>query len=753
MNTSQYWETAIPVPLRRNFIYEIPNALGIPCAGMRVLVPFGSRRMTGYLLREVKINSLPEREYKKVINLLDEKPAVPPSLLEFLEEAAAYYMHPMGEAVRSALPPGIDITEKKGTVKTPRVKVRKIPVAVLLLDNIQGALSAISKRAHTEAAVLEVLAKEKLISFAKLKALCGKSVTVQIKKLEEKGYIRIEERDAEPDPYWKFSVTPDEPPVLTEEQDLSVSRITDRLNRGGYEGFLLHGVTGSGKTEVYFRIIEQAHCAGKGALVLVPEIALTPQLTDRYRRRFGDALAVWHSALSEKDRYEQWQALRTGTVRVAIGVRSAVFAPVQNLGVIIVDEEHDSSFKQERGFRYNARDLALLRAARSGAVAVLGSATPSLESLENASRGKLTKLMLINRATNQQMPKVNIIDRTLHRNGPGNQNMISKPMYDAITERLSKKEQIILFLNRRGFAQAILCPDCGTLIKCDFCAVSMTYHKRPEKLICHYCGSNKPLPRECPSCSSKAVEQVGTGTQQVEDVLASLFPSARIARLDRDTGAGHKAEAVLSKLRNQEIDILVGTQMVTKGHDFPMVTLVGVLNADVGLHMPDFRASERTFQLLTQVAGRAGRGKLSGLGLIQTYHPKHPAVVFAKNHDYNSFAAGELISRRELGYPPFGRLALLRFSGPEIEVVETKTRSIFSELNRIIAQNKYRDLTLLGPVPAPMPFVQNKYHFRILIKALRQDQIRHLLEPLIPNIEAPGKGVRIAVDIDPFSML
>jgi primosomal protein N' (replication factor Y) len=708
--------------------------------------------MTGYLLKEADASNSNGRTIRSVLSLLDETPSIPEGLLDFLIESASYYMHPIGETIRSALPPGFHTAETKGELKEARVGTRTVEVAVWIDTSPSAEVLSSLNRAKKRSLLFDAILEAREISLAELSRLFL-GAKAHAKRLAADGLIRIEEREATVDPYFETRVSPDVPPSLTPEQETAVEEVTSTVKAAGYKGFLLHGVTGSGKTEVYLRIIEQARRMGKGALVLVPEIALTPQLTTRYRRRFGDALAVWHSALSARERFEQWQMLRKGAVQVAIGVRSAVFAPVENLGVIIVDEEHDSSFKQETGFRYHARDLALLRASRQGAVAVLGSATPSLESLENAARGKLTKLSMEYRATSQRLPEIQIIDRTQHRSGPNNQTVVSKPLFDAIEETLTKKEQTILFLNRRGFASALLCTDCGTLIRCDDCAVSLTFHKRPPKLICHYCGRVRPIPSACPSCASRAVEAVGTGTQKVEDILAELFPNAKIARLDRDTGGGGRAEAVLTRLRNQEIDILVGTQMVTKGHDFPHVTLVGVLNADVGLHMPDFRASERTFQLLTQVAGRAGRGELPGIGMIQTFHPKHPAVDLARTHDYPSFAAKELAFRRELGYPPFGRLALLRFSSEDLDLVESEANAVFAELSTLRKSHQGRGLALLGPSPAPLSFVQRRHHFRILIKAERQDQIRALIAPIIPRIEAPKKGVRIAVDIDPFSML
>ncbi|MDJ0764265.1 MAG: primosomal protein N' [Myxococcota bacterium] len=543
------------------------------------------------------------------------------------------------------------------------------------------------------------------------------------------------------------------PPVLNAEQTAAVEAITSQLHNGGYRGFLLHGVTGSGKTEVYFNAIDTARSLGKGALVLVPEISLTPQLIQRYRARFGDGIAVLHSGLSVRNRRTQWQLLRTGQVRVAIGVRSAIFAPVDRLGIIIVDEEHDASFKQESRFTYNARDLTLLRAARAGAVAVLGSATPSLETYYNAEIGKLEKLRLTKRATSQALPEVTAIDLTKHHSGPGGQTLITQPLYTAICETLEREEQAILFLNRRGFAPSILCGGCGEVIRCRSCSVSLTLHRHPPGLICHYCGSRWQVPSKCPACGATDLCPIGTGTQRAETILSDLFSSARIARMDRDSAAGKKGEAILDKLRQREIDILVGTQMVTKGHDFPYVTLVGVLNADVGLHMPDFRASERTFQLLMQVTGRAGRDQRGGRAFIQTYSTPHPAIDLARFHDYQTFVKMELETRRELGYPPFGRLAALRISSKSPEKVQIASQRLAAELREIHRQQSNPGVTILGPAAAPLEKVQNRYRWRIHLRSHRYDLIRRLIEPVLQTIENPPAGVRIRIDIDPQSML
>ncbi|MCP4604135.1 MAG: primosomal protein N' [Proteobacteria bacterium] len=752
MTRSDMWDVAVPTPLRRTFVYKVPKELGNPTVGARVFVSFGRRKVTGYLLGPNVEKPSGSFKIKNVIALLDEVPLLSEELIRFLGEAASYYMHPVGEVLRTALPPGIDYKERSGELIGPRIKHHIYEVARPRDKDSNKALAELKKRAPRRAEVLEKIVDAGEISVTDLKAL-NPQAKAHVKRLAQDELVVIEERERPPDPFIEQQVTGDKLPVLNPEQQIACRAIEDRLEHGGYKGFLLHGITGSGKTEVYLRAIAKARAMGRGALVLVPEISLTPQLVHRYRARFGNVLAVLHSGLKERERFDQWQLLRSGQVSVAIGVRSAVFAPIENLGIIIVDEEHDSSFKQEHGFRYSARDLALLRAARAGAVAVLGSATPSLESHHNADTKKLTRLSLTVRATDQPLPEVSVIDLKRHRSGPNGQSVVTQPLFEAVNETLDRKEQVILFLNRRGFAPAMLCTGCGELSKCDACAVSLTFHNRPPRLICHYCGAKRPVPDRCPSCSSTELKPVGAGTQKAEDLLNVLFPRARIARMDRDSASGIKGEAVLDKLRRREIDILVGTQMVTKGHDFPFVTLVGVLNADVGLHMPDFRAAERTFQLLTQVAGRAGRSSRGGRAMIQTYSAGHPSIHLAQTHDYVTFAKTETEFRKELGYPPFGRLTALRLSSQDETKVEAAGRDLFTALMNIQNKTRKKEVTMLGPVPAPLSLVQGRYRWRILLSAPRQDQIRRLLEPAISRIESPPSGVRISIDIDPVSML
>ncbi len=571
------------------------------------------------------------------------------------------------------------------------------------------------------------------------------------------------------------------PPQLTGEQAHAVGVITDALLgrtpataadatsnvaavspgevasvalRRTFAPFLLHGVTGSGKTEVYLRVIAEALAVGRTALVLVPEISLTPQLAARFRGRFGDQVAILHSGLTEQARFGEWSRLRRGEARIAVGARSAVFAPLTDLGVVVVDEEHDGSYKQDEGVKYHGRDVALVRAQRAGAVCVLGSGTPSLESATHAEKGTYGKLVLTERPMSRPMPSVEIIDLRTHLPDPD--GFLSAPLRTAIAETLAAGDQTILFLNRRGFATFVLCRSCGHAFRCPNCSVSLTYHRHNDRLSCHYCVHQARVPDACPSCHARdTIERKGLGTEKVAAAVATAFPQARVARLDRDVASGSKIEAVLSKVARREVDVLVGTQMVTKGHDFPGVTLVGVLCADTGLNIPDFRASERTFQLLAQVAGRAGRGDRPGKVLIQTYRPGSPAVVAAAAHDYAMFYAAELAEREELGYPPFGRLIAVRIDGAdEHEVAGVAQR--LAEIAEGVARRPDVSTTgaeveIRGPVPAPLARLRGRSRWQIWLRSADRHALRRVARSLT-TVEV-ASTVRVSLDVDPLSSL
>jgi primosomal protein N' (replication factor Y) len=584
------------------------------------------------------------------------------------------------------------------------------------------------------------------------------------KQLQSAGLVEVEERVAIRDALAELDADDPsslnqlagrrEPPVLTDEQEQALTPMLAALSQG-YRGFLLHGVTGSGKTELYLRLIATALAQKKSALVLVPEIALTPQLAARFVARFGPKVAVLHSGLSPGQRADAWRRIlqEDGEVRIALGPRSALFAPLSNLGVVIVDEEHDASFKQQEGVRYHGRDVALVRAQRAGAVAVLGSATPSLESLALSRRGKLTLLSLHKRATGVPMPSVEIIDLKKHILSP-EQGLLSTPLERALAETLGAGEQALLFLNRRGYATFLLCKACGNPLQCRHCAVTLTWHKARERLLCHYCGYNEAPTEICPSCQTPTVIRLGLGTEKLAEQIAARFPAARIARLDRDTSSGPSGlTPLLSAMHRREIDILIGTQMLAKGHDFPGVTLVGVVLADTGMGLPDFRASERTFQLLAQVAGRAGRQGRAGRVLIQTYNPEHPAVTSAVEHDFNGFAEMELAAREALGYAPSMRIGLLRLDGKDpLEVrrgAEAVARRTSEEITRTGAP-----VSVQGPVEAPLSRLKDRTRWQLLLRGKTPQALRAVLWAAlrVPKSEL-GRGVRIHADVDPASTL
>jgi primosomal protein N' (replication factor Y) len=570
-----------------------------------------------------------------------------------------------------------------------------------------------------------------------------------VRSLTDKGLVEFEEVEAIRDPFFRVPVTRDQPHAPTAAQQLAIDTIAEAILQRSAEAFLLHGVTGSGKTEVYLRAIDEVRKAGRGAVLLVPEIALTPQLVGRFRARFGDDIAVLHSGLTARQRDDAWQSLRRGRVQVAIGARSALFAPVADLGLIIVDEEHDPSFKQDEGFRYHARDMALLRAKYAGAVCVLGSATPSVETYYRANEGRIRLLSLPTRATGATMPDVEIVDLRRHRKGPTGHMLVSGPLHSAIGHCLETGHQAIIFLNRRGFSPSVRCAACGVVAECPACSVALTEHRGQGALRCHYCDFHRAIAMACASCGSTEQKRLGVGTEQLEKSIEESFPKARVARLDRDTASGDGIEEVLDRLRSGEVDVLVGTQMVTKGHDIAAVTLVGVALADQSLAFPDFRASERTFQLLAQVAGRAGRADTPGKVILQTYQPDHPAVRLAAQHDYEGFYAEEIRAREEVGYPPFTRLVTVRVhAGAEADA--RGATQLLAETARQHQAVKDGAVQVLGPAPAPLLRLRGRYHYRLLLKSPDRKLLRNVTAHLAARIAQGLPPTQATQDIDPL---
>jgi len=744
-------DVALPVPLARVFSYEVPDELASRAvAGTRVVCNFANRRVVGAIV--ARREGEPPEGVKPLLAVVDDdEPALPEDLLAFLRDVAAYYLAPIGEVVRMALPPVEAKTAREVAEPTlfPGLhRARGVGARRVQWVSPTAETGDASKLRGKAPAVLAHVRAVGATPVAKLAEAFG-DARVAVKRLAELGLVAIEERDAPDDPFFAEAAPRDVPPEATPAQIAAIQAIGSSLGAEA-RTFLLHGVTGSGKTEVYLRAIAAARGAKRGAIVLVPEIALTPQLVARFRARFGDDVAVIHSALTPKERHAMWRRLRRGEVDVAIGARSALFAPVRDLGLVVVDEEHDPSFKQEEGVRYHARDMAILRAHRSGGVCVLGSATPSLESEQLARVGKAVKLRLPDRARAQSLPRVDVVD--LRRIGPGptGDKRISIPLHRAIEQTLAAKEQTILFLNRRGFSPSVRCEACGHPCACPRCSVALTFHKRAGAIVrCHYCDFERPMPAACEKCGARALVLEGLGTEKLEETLSSAFPDARIARLDRDVASGKAIEKVLARVRAREVDVLVGTQMVTKGHDLPHVTLVGVINADAALSIPDFRAAERAFQLMVQVAGRAGRGDSPGRVLVQTYNPEHPALVFAARHDVDGFLERELADRRELSYPPFSRVALVRVDAVDEDVARDACAAL-AHAARTAGDPR---VDVLGPAAAPLARLRNRWRFRVMLRAAERSALRAVLAAVDRARAALPHDVRSSIDVDPVQLL
>lgn len=770
-------EVAVPIAIAKAFSYEVPAGLAARVApGARVLCDFGRRQVMGVVLSVVEREPSAGVTMKPLRSLVEDEPVVQDELLSFLRALARYYYAPIGGVLRLALP----AVEREDVDRIERGGNKLLPSAMSGTKRVTKAREAFVEpgAAITETKGLRGQARELL---AYLRANGGTSLNVlagrfsnaraAVTRLSELGLVTRSMRLKDTGPAFDEPVERDSPPELTEAQSAAVERIVAAL-RGDTpaKSFLLFGITGSGKTEVYLRSIEACLALGRSAVVLVPEIALTPQLVRRFRARFGDDVAVIHSGLSQRARYEMHERLRLGRVRAAIGARSALFAPATALGLIIVDEEHDGSFKQEEGIRYNARDMALLRAHRAGAITVLGSATPSLESYDLAKRGKLELLRLPHRARAEAtLPDVTVVDLRRVRATPTNHPLLSLPLQREIEKVLSRGEQTILFLNRRGHSPTVVCESCGQVAECATCSVALTFHRRFKRastapkeseddllgggtLRCHYCGYRAHFSPRCEGCAATSLMLEGLGTEKLEDALETAFPRARVARLDRDVADAGGGSKVLDRMRSREIDILAGTQMVTKGHDFPDVTLVGVVNADAALHMPDFRSAERSFQLLVQVAGRAGRADRPGKVLVQTYSPEHHAISFAKRHDVDGFLERELADRSEARYPPFYRLALVRLEAIEAPLVE-RTSALIAERARTFAATRGMKVEVLGPAPAPIVRLRGRFRFRVLLRAADRMDLRKVLDALEPSVESVDRRVRAVIDVDPVSML
>lgn len=802
-----YARVAVPRPVHRTFHYDVPDHLE-PWVkpGVRCLVPFGRTRVVGFVVALEEAAEV--ARVKALIDVLDAGPCLPDDVLRLGLWLSSYYHHPPGETLSTLLPPAFRIASEAvyrlGAVpppacrpgspearllaaleRRPDLPASRVPAAALpglrrLLESgaierhwraeppapprgeewLERTPSApppeTLSRAPRQAEALRALARGPVP--LRVVTAAGVSRDV-IRRLVARGWAECHTRPLPPSSLEGAAVEEGQGrstrPALTPSQQGALDAVRDGLELRAFTPILLQGVTGSGKTEVYIRAAKAARERDLGALVLVPEIALTPQILGRFLAVFGDDVALLHSGLGERDRRAQWERVLEGTARVALGARSAVFAPVARLGLVVVDEEHEASYKQEDGLRYNAKHAALIRARDCGAVAVLGSATPDLETFWAATAGRYRRVVLPERVRDARPPEVRVVDLRQEEGRRRGRVLLSEPLRAAVAGALDRGEQALLFLNRRGFSPALVCPTCGEALTCRACSIPLTVHRGRggDELLCHYCGARRRPPETCPECGAARFFAAGAGTQRLVEAAAAAWPGARVVRLDRDTVRRAAGAEVLDAFHRGGADILVGTQMVAKGHHFPRLTVVGVVDADLSLHFPDFRAHERTFQLLTQVAGRAGREERPGVAFFQTRNPHHPVIAAAAAGDYEAFAAPELESRKEAGFPPFRRLALLRISAPDPEGAHAAAAATAAAAQRCGAR---RGVEVLGPAPAPVERIRGRWRHQVLLRAPDagagplQAAVRELLAS--PAGSPPG-DVRLHVDVDPLSLL
>jgi primosomal protein N' (replication factor Y) len=786
---------SLEIALRKEFDYSIPADLaGQVDVGSRVQVPFGARKILGVVTAVAEESA--HTRLKPILKIIGAQTLVTEKVLRLARWIGEYYCCAPETALKSVLPEAV---RKEDAGWRERLMVHALPVT--------GDFPKLPRR---QLDVWRIIEEHRQILLSELVEL-AETTAATVRKLEDRGLIAITSQISERDPYSREHILPSQPLVLNPAQSVALEKIKaamapsparppadpsspppDPGSKGQTQSggtFLLHGVTGSGKTEIYLQALAHALEQGQGAIVLVPEISLTPQTVERFKARFSSGklqtlVAVLHSHLSAGERHDEWHKIRQGRARIVIGARSAIFAPVEPLGLIIVDEEHEHTYKQEEAPRYHARDVAIMRGQMENAVVVLGSATPSLESYYNCKKGKFTLLELPERVDDQKMPHVRVVDMRQAAHKEKGPPIFSPQLKEAITQRLERGEQTILFLNRRGYSSSLQCPKCGYVANCPNCSITLTYHRIDQKLSCHICGHVEKVPPVCPDpkCKNPAIRYAGTGTQKVEEVLARLFPKARIKRMDADTmKRKDDYRTVLGDFRAGKIDILVGTQMIAKGLHFPNVTLVGIIYADLALYQPDFRAGERTFQLLTQVSGRAGRGDVEGEVFVQAFAPFHPAIQFARRHDFNGFYEQEMEFRGQLKYPPFSRVALITLKGRNEEKVKFFSEHLKEELEKQLksgvprtanvtaslfenptdgpaptvlrppARQLFKDLILAGPVPAPLLRAETFYRYQIMLRVRAMSALSRELAALIQSRTLP-EDITLTVDIDPVSL-
>ncbi len=722
------------------FDYAIPKSLRDVKVGCRVRIPLRTGNATGTV---IDIGTVAEAHYdlRPLVALIDPEPLITPSLMKLGKWLSTYYGAPMEQVMRALLPDSV-------RQDTHSAKTRKVVILKQMPD--EETLSKLAKRAKKQHLILTLLqAASGQIS---LQDLGGGSATASVKSLEKKGYVSIKQEAVRRDPEADQEFIESFPLKLNEEQQCALNAIVkEPTGNDGNEikkPILLHGVTGSGKTEVYLQAVQHYLDIGKTALILIPEISLTPQTVQRFKSRFAtiqDQVAILHSHLSQGEKFDEWHRIRKGEARIVIGARSAVFAPLTNLGIIVVDEEHENTYKQETTPRYHGRDIAVLRAHMEKCAIVLGSATPSLESFQNCLSGKYNLLRMNQRIDGQTMPIIRVIDMKIEaQKQRGRDAILSDKLRVSMETKLKNGEQIILFLNRRGFARSLQCQPCGHVCECQHCAIPLTYHRSEERLICHMCGYQSITPRKCPNCKDPGIRLQGYGTEKVEEVIRKVFPQARLARIDTDTMRRKNAlRETLAKFKARKIDIIIGTQMIAKGLHFPNVTLVGILNADLGLHVPDFRAGERTFQLITQVAGRAGRGELEGEVVIQTFTPHSPSIQFARHHDFDGYAEQELHFRQQFGYPPFSHIAMLGTRSSHERMAEFTLENLHKRLKKELPP----EIELAEPMPSPLTRAHGQYRFQLMLKSTSARLLSHYVRSILQKTPPPEQ-VTIIFDMD-----
>ena len=735
--------------LNRVFDYNIPEYLeNRVYAGVRVLVPFGKggKLVQGFV---VNIKEKSEYEVKDIAKLEDDD--LSDENIEFARWMSKRYFCNISDCIKLMLPPGT-INKNNKVIKEKSINLIYLNKNI---DDIKYDIENKIIKSEKQKRALNFLMNNEGITIQDLEDFTDTTRAV-VKTLEKNGYVEILEKQIDRNPFKNRNIKKTTKLTLNEEQQEAFDKVSFSIEMDEYKQYLLYGITGSGKTEVYLQLIEEVINENKSAIVLVPEISLTPQMIERFIARFGeDVISVLHSKLSIGERYDSWQNIKSGKSKIIIGARSAIFAPAQNLGIIIIDEEHDNSYKSEMNPRYNAKEISEKIATKKNIPLLLGSATPDISTFYKAKNGEMELLKLTKRANSSSLPDIKIVDLRQEL-ANGNKSMLSMELYNSIQENIKNKKQTILFLNRRGFSTFVMCRDCGYTLKCKSCNISLTYHKKEEKMKCHYCGHQEEVAKICPECGSKRIKYFGTGTQKLEQEINTIFPKASTIRMDIDTVSKKNShEEILNKFKNENIDILIGTQMIVKGHHFPNVTLVGIIAADSSLNIDDYRAEERTFDLIVQVAGRAGREKDKGKVIVQSYNVDNYSIRCAKKQDYDMFFNSEIKIRKQLKYPPFCDIIMLGITGDTEDNVIKTANNIYEYIQKEIDKINMENINIIKPLPAPIDKIKNRYRWRIIIKTVVTDEIIEILNRTLSNYynENKNSNTRVIVDINPINMM